>query len=309
MKTVLVTGAGGFVCSQLVLAFAKAGFSPIAVDREFDTANAARLTDVRCETGSLQEVLRRIGDIQPLFVIHGAALTTSPAELGLSAAAHLARNTDLLTAALAFARKVGAKRFLFLSSMAVYTPHPGDAPAGGRLTEDEPATGSIPYAAAKRAGEVITEAAAEPGFETLSLRLGNVFGPFEARRDSRQTPSLVTRMREAAGSTGTIHVETPDAVREWCWLPDLADLIAALMSSAVPVRGRVLHAGDPPTIRDIDLAELISARTYTARLSVDPKPHPPVRPPMGSARESVFNNAAWTPIEAALDELLGEAVI
>ncbi len=300
--TIVVTGAGGFVCSELVLALARAGAEPIAVDRAFDPPTAARLTGISCAAGPIPDAFQNLTDLRPETVVHGAALTTGPEGLGLSRAAHLASNVALLTSTLAWARAAGARRFVFLSSMGLYAQL-FDSPHGDRLTEQEAPTGQAPYSIAKRTGEMIAAAAADPEFQTASLRLGNIFGPHEARRDSRQHPCLVTRMREAAEATGTIRVETPEARREWAWLPDLAAGIAATVTQPQPVSG-LYHAGTPPTLTDLDLARRIAARMNGVRIDIAPKPHRPVRTPMGSIRQSPLQTLDWTPIETGLDLLM-----
>ncbi len=212
--SVLVTGAGGFVCSELAVALARAGHSVLALDRAFDAPTVARLAAAgpgRIERveGDLSETLGRLG-ARPDSVIHGAALTTDAARLGLSRAGHLRRNMELLTTTLDAARGAGAARLLFLSSMGVFAPGDRTAPGeAGRLNESAAPIAACPYAAAKRAGEIVTQAAAEAGFATLALRLGNVFGPHEAVRETRQGLSLVARMIAEARATGRVTVATP----------------------------------------------------------------------------------------------------
>ena len=303
---VLITGAGGFVCSEIAPAMAGAGWSVIAVDRAFDPEAAARLDGCERIEGPLPEVLDQLGRRAFDAVIHGAAITAPPEALGLSRAEHLAANTGPLTAALTLARRSGAGRFLFLSSMGVFSPDDAPTP-GGRVTEATVPTAMCAYCAAKRAGEILTAAAREPGFDTLSLRLGNTCGPDERARGSRPYLSRLRRMADAAARGEPIAVAAPGAVREWAWLPDLAQGIAALMREGFGDRP-VLHAGTPPAIGDLDLARAIAERRPGA--AVDPV-HPPeetVRPPMGSDVDSPFSAIPWTPIEGILDRLVPEEV-
>ncbi|RMA42296.1 NAD-dependent epimerase/dehydratase family protein [Rhodophyticola porphyridii] len=300
---VLVTGAGGFVCSEIALALHRAGRQVLAADRHFDSATAARLGTIRRIEGPLDETLPALVALAPSAVIHGAAITAAPERLGLSRAVHIRRNTELLTRSLEMARSSGARAFLFLSSMGVFEPQDAPAP-GGRFTEATTPTALCAYAAAKRAGELLTEAAAEDGFATSSLRLGNVFGPHEAVRESRQTLCLVQRMLAEARSSGVITVDTPEACREWSWLPDLADGIAAHIGTIAANGARVLHAGTPPVQSDLALARAIAERLRGTLIRLAPPPHRPVRPPMGSDHGSVFTAIHWTGMEAALDRLV-----
>ena len=290
---VVVTGAGGFVCSALALALAGAGWRVTGVDRAFDAAARERLTGIALVEADLLETPGIIAGLAPTALVHGAALTVAPEKIGLTRAAHLAANVGLLTHAMTEARQAGADRMLFLSSTGVFDTT--DGVGEDRLTEDVMPTGQGPYSAAKRAGEEITRAAAEPGFATLSVRLGHIFGPGEAVRPSRQHLSLPHRM---AAEAGAITCGSAGAQREWAWLPDLADGLAATLDALPQMDPGVIHAGNPPVMSDEDLAALIApgrAQTFAAT--------GPVRPPMGTVRPSPLRAVTWTPIATGLATL------
>lgn len=304
--TVVVTGAGGFVCSEITRALAEAGFETIAVDRSFQTNALNRLSGLcRCFTGPIPEVLTEIQDVKPLVVIHGAALTTLPETLGITKADHIYINSELLTTTLRWARKSSASKFLFLSSMGVFDPSDGPL-QNGLLTEIAQPSNNEAYGAAKRANELLTSASSEASFQTLSIRLGNVFGPNETCRDSRQVVSLVSRLIAQFECHEIIELQTPNALREWCWLPDLADCIVNLIAQPFYPPGGVIHAGSPPIIGDLILARAVSKRLGNHEINCRPDPHPIVRPPMGHRIASAFDDAIWTPIESALDQLILE---
>ncbi|QXT40270.1 NAD-dependent epimerase/dehydratase family protein [Gymnodinialimonas ceratoperidinii] len=300
---ILVTGAGGFVCSEVALALHRAGHDVVALDQRFDAATTERLRALNRIEGDLPEALAR-GPETVAAVIHGAAITASPERLGLSQAGHIRRNTDLLTATLDHTRSTGAKRFLFVSSMGVFEPDDSPTP-GGKVTEATRPTATCAYCAAKHAGELLTHAAAEPGFETASLRLGNIVGPHEAVRETRQHLCLVNRMIAEARASGVITVQTPDALREWAWLPDQADGIARLLTSDdFSTHAAVLHAGSPPALSDLDLARAIAERVPGTTVRLAQPPHAAIRPPMASDHDSALNRTHWTPMDAALDQLI-----
>lgn len=296
---VLVTGAGGFVCSEVALALRRAGHDVVATDQMFDAATATRLAGLAMVEGDLGSVLPGLGPCSA--VVHGAAITASPDRLGISRAAHIRRNMDLLTMTLEFAQGPGgAARFVFISSMGVFEASDLPAPHG-RFTEATRPTAACTYCAAKQAGEVLTASAAADGFATLSLRLGNIFGPHEAVRDTRQTLCLISRMIQEAKATGVITVETPDALREWSWLPDLADGIGHVLTA--PWHAPLLHAGSPPVIGDLDLARAIADRIPATLRLVDP-PRAVIRPPMASDVPGALQTVQWTAIETALDVMM-----
>ncbi|OAN79497.1 hypothetical protein A8B78_12270 [Jannaschia sp. EhC01] len=294
-----MTGAGGFVCSEVALALHRAGREVVALDRAFDAATSDRLNGIRRVEGELAQVLDALGPCAA--VVHGAAITASPERLGITRAAHIRRNMDLLTATLESAQSARASRFLFVSSMGVFEPDDTPTPSGC-VTEATRPTADCTYCAAKHAGELLTASAAMPGFETLSLRLGNIFGPHEAVRESRQHLCLVARMVAEARASGIITVQTPDARREWAWLPDLADAIARLMT--VQWAQSVLHAGAPPVMGDLDLARAVAARVPGTTIRLASPPHAAIRPPMSSGFETVLTQTAWTAMDDALDHLI-----
>lgn len=280
----------------------RAGKDVIAVDQAFDAASAARLSGIRMVEGDLLQVLSSDAIGPCSIVIHGAAITASPERLGISRAAHIRRNIDLLTATLDFARDACARRFLFISSMGVFEPDDAPAP-NGYFTEATHPTATCTYCAAKNAGELLTSSAAEDGFATLSLRLGNIFGPHEAVRETRQHLCLVSRMLAEARKRGVITVHTPEAMREWSWLPDLAGAIVRLLD--VPWdHAPVLHAGQPPVISDLALARVIAALVPGTSMRLIPPPHNLIRPPMGTDHPSALGEVAWTTMEDAIAELM-----
>jgi UDP-glucose 4-epimerase len=302
-RPILVTGAGGFVCSEIALALHRTGHDVLAVDQAFDAATTARLNGIRQIEGHLPAVLPELDHAGFSAVIHGAAITASPERLGISHARHIRRNMDLLTSTLDFARGAGAVRFLFISSMGVFEPDDGPIP-NSRFTEATEPTATCTYCAAKQAGELLTTSAAEQGFATLSLRLGNIFGAHEAVRATRQHLCLVSRMLAEARTKGVITVQTPQAEREWSWLSDLAKVIAQLIQHFPTNGSRVIHAGTPPVITDLSLARAIAARVLGATIRLTSPPHDPIRPPMGSDVSSVFDGADWTGVEDALDKMI-----
>ena len=300
---ILITGAGGFICSQVAATLAKNGRRVIATDRNFDSQTAARLSGVEQVEGPLAEVLTAVAGRHLSAMIHGVATTTPPEALGISRAAHLRLNLDPLPQALDTARSAGATKFLFLSSMGVFAAEDGPAP-GGKFTEATVPTADCAYCDAKRAGEIVTTAAAEPGFETLSLRLGNTCGSYEVPRESRLRVSRLRRMIDGADGIGSIQLATPAAVREWSWLPDLAQGVAELM--AVPFGPRpILHAGTPPSMRDLDLAKAVAERRPGTEICVASPPEKATRPPMGTdADDGPFAALEWTQIPQILDQLI-----
>ena len=298
-RNVLITGAGGFVGSALAEAQLAAGHAVLATDLAFDNGVRARLGTAQLIEGALPDVLTELNGLSADVVIHAAAITADPARFGLTRAGHICANISLLLAALDWARGHGARRFVYLSSSGVFGVAKGTAVAD----EHSPATATDPYSAAKRAGEILLSGAAEPGFETITLRLGPLFGPHEGVRPTRPTPSLAARMIAAAREDRKIVVASPDARRDWTYLPDIARAIGVMLDHAGPLPP-LLHLTSGMVLSDLELAQAI-ARLYpetSVQTRSDAPAHPP-RPAMVCNRASPLDGFEWTPVILALDAL------
>lgn len=294
-RRILITGAGGFVGSHLAQGFAALGDRVCAVDREFDDAARARLagcTLLACDLGADGATAALpAADV----IVHGAALTTAPEALGMTAADHVAANMAPLLAMLRHAARVPPACFVFLSSSGVFGPADGSPD----LADTDRATGAGPYAAAKRAGEALVPGALGGICATLVLRLGYLYGPHEAARASRARVSPIRSWLDAAAAGGTIEIAGTDPRRDWTFAPDLAPAIDRLL--AAPGRAGPIHLCAPGAWRDSAVAGLILARHPRARLGR--VPGGPVKPPMRPSAVAALEGFGWTGIEAGLDAL------
>ncbi len=181
----IVTGAAGFIGSHVARALLDRGDRVVGVDnydafseRGAKEANAARLA---CERFELVEADIRDREVivelfeahRPDAVYHMAALAgvrPSIEEPGRYASV----NVDGLVAVLDAARGSSCRRVLFASSSSVYGNN-RKVPFAETDPVDEPIS---PYAATKRAGELLCHAYAHLfGLSIACLRLFTVFGP------------------------------------------------------------------------------------------------------------------------------------
>jgi UDP-glucose 4-epimerase len=293
-RSVLVTGGGGFVGAHLATGLAAIGARVTALDLAFDDTTRARLAGI--ERVTLDLARDPLPGIAPDLVVHAAAVTAPPEALGLSAVAHMRANLEPLLAVLEAAANWRAG-VVFLSSSGVFAPGDGR----GRLADDAAPTAVHPYAAAKRAGEVLALAAGPPAWV---LRLGHLYGPHEAPRPTRPAVSLVARWLAAARTGGTLAVPADDPARDWTFAPDLAPAIARLVAADPP--GRPVHLASPHILRDSDLAALIAARHRAARIETGPPAA--TKPPMVASALAPLAGFAWTAPEDGLAALDRESV-
>jgi UDP-glucuronate 4-epimerase len=189
VSRVLVTGAAGFIGSHLVQALVDQGDDVVGIDnfdpfypREMKERNLAEVGQGRFDFHELDLLdvprLRSLLTPETIIVHLGAKAGVRPS---LADPVGYARVNVTGTAAVAeAARQAGVSRFVFGSSSSVYgdsTPVP--------FREDAVAVVPVsPYAATKRAGELLLEAIAPIyRLRVVSLRFFTVYGP-------RQRPDL-----------------------------------------------------------------------------------------------------------------------
>lgn len=179
----LVTGAAGFIGSNLVQRLLQLGQHVVGLDN-FATGRPENLNDVRdlLPTAAWSRFTFLEGDIRELdvcreacggidVVLHQAALGSVPRSIADPLSTHLT-NVGGFFHMLVAAREAGVGRFVFASSSSVY----GDS---ADLPKTEPRIGRqlSPYAVTKYVDELYASIFARSyALETVGLRYFNVFG-------------------------------------------------------------------------------------------------------------------------------------
>ena len=235
---ILVTGAAGFVGSNLVDGLLSAGHEVRALDN-FSTGHRANLAHVADEIDLVEGDLRSYERVSWAVrgceaVFHEGAMPSVPRSVQdplTSSEINIGGTLNVLLAA----RDAGVRRVVFASSSSVY----GDAPGFPRV-ETQPTSPLAPYAVSKLAAEQYCRVAhIVYGLETVCLRYFNVFGrrqdPFS--QYSAVIPKFITAMR--AGVAPTIYGDGTQS-RDFTHVDDVvAANIMAL--DAVPAAGRIYN--------------------------------------------------------------------
>lgn len=177
----LVTGAAGFIGSNLVECLLRANQDVTALDnfatgyqRNLDEAAAgADFGRLRLVTADIRDraVCRAVVDGIDV-VLHQAALGSVPRSLADPLASHDTNVTGFLNI-LDASRQAGVERFVYAASSSTY----GDEPNLPKI-EDRIGNPLSPYAATKLANEIYAAVYARSyGFKAIGLRYFNVFGP------------------------------------------------------------------------------------------------------------------------------------
>lgn len=295
-RTATITGAGGFVGGTIAAGLLSLGYRVVAVDLSFDAGARSRLAGAMLVEADLTTGFPDVPRAD-LF-IHAAAITTDAATLGITPAAHIRANMVPLMAALDHAAATRPGAFVFLSSTGVFAATDG-APD---LTDACTPTATHPYAAAKRAGELLTVAALDGVCPAHVVRLGYLYGPGESARPTRTNVSLVARWLDAAARGQALDVPADDPRRDWTFAPDLAPAIVRL-AQGTPA-GRPLHLTSGHVLSDARLARLID-RAHSGT-TVRTGPALGAKPPAVPSAIPALDGFPWTAPEAGLAALLSE---
>jgi FlaA1/EpsC-like NDP-sugar epimerase len=237
-KTVLVTGAGGSIGSELCRQVAY--YKPARlVLYELSEFNLYSIEQQLAQRFPSLPLVRLIGDVkdlphlrhtmagtQPHVVFHAAAFKHVPLMEEGNALAALRNNTlGTYHAALA-AAEAGVERFVLISTDKAVNP-------------------TNVMGATKRAAEmVISQMATEhPATRFMAVRFGNVLG---------SSGSVIPKFKEQIADGGPVTVTHPDIIRYFMTIPEAARLV--LQAAAIGESGQVLVLDMGEPVKIIDLA-------------------------------------------------------
>jgi nucleoside-diphosphate-sugar epimerase len=231
-KTVLVTGAGGFIGSAVVRAMAgRAGsLRTLLGPPEFSgPVPCKEVMSTRAEIDDLSTIAALVDGVDVVVHLAGPAGVGASFEDALYyARVHVTGTATVLEAC----RRAGVARLVYMSSAEVY-----GLPAADPVPEDHRLQARSPYAAAKIGAERFAESfALAYGLDVVVLRPFSVYGP------SLSPGSLVGTVLRQARSGGPIVVADTRPVRDYCYVDDLVE--AVLLATTAPVDGhRVFNVG------------------------------------------------------------------
>lgn len=177
----MVTGAAGFIGSNLVDCLVNSGQEVVGLDN-FATGHQRNIDEASGsgQSGAFRMVTGDIRDRQACetaldgveIVLHQAALGSVPRSIADPLTTHDVNVTGFVNM-LDAARQAGARRFIYAASSSTY----GDEPNLPKV-EDRIGNPLSPYAATKLANEIYAAVYARSyGFKSTGLRYFNVFGP------------------------------------------------------------------------------------------------------------------------------------
>lgn len=287
MGKYLVTGAAGFIGSNIVHSLAQCGEEVRGIDN-FSHGRRENIADIlnkfdfiRADVTDLDAVCNACEGVD--FVLHQAALGSVPRSLDDPLATNHANIVGTLTV-LQAARKTGVKRVIYASSSSVY----GDTPTLPKR-ESMPANPMSPYAVSKHAGELYAQTFYKSmGLETVSLRYFNVFGP--RQHPSSEYAAVIPKFTRLmlAGEQPAMFGDGMQT-RDFTFVDNVVSAnLLACKAPATHVCGRIFNVGAG---RQFSLNQLYSLLQELTRFSRVPR-YLPAR--AGDVHDSLADTSAAT---------------
>lgn len=303
---VLVTGAAGFIGSHLVDRLLAGGHEVIGVDNLSTGSIRNLVVPGRSDGDSFTDFYEldiadgAFGDVvrtrRPEAICHLAA-QSSVARSVSDPAGDAKVNVLGMVNVLEAARRAGARKVVFASSVAVY-----GVPDSLPVAAGAPANPRSPYGASKRCGEIYMDTyRALYGLETTTLTLANVYGPRQsAAGESGVIAIFVDAMLRGAP---TRIFGQGDQIRDYVYVADVADAFVV----ACGMRGEPARCGDRFAIgtgvptSDRQLHSLVAAATGAPDTPEHAPPRPGDLPAMVVDPGPAEKNLSWSPATSLAD--------
>ncbi|HWY28049.1 MAG TPA: NAD-dependent epimerase/dehydratase family protein [Candidatus Sulfotelmatobacter sp.] len=232
-KSVLVTGAGGFIGKHLVRELLQRGIEVGGVDKipwPKDFAVSSKLSYLQADVNS---TISRWRASPGMKIVHLAAIT-SVQESVRKPLATVRANIGATCRMLDLARKIDSERFVFASTAAIY----GDKRSSSRET-DTPAPAS-PYAVSKLASEYYCKIYSSLyGIPTVVLRYFNVYGPGQ----SNHYAGVITRfVKEVLRGKPPVIFGDGTQTRDFVFIDDVIRATVDCLTKRV-IGGTILNIG------------------------------------------------------------------
>lgn len=230
-RSVLVTGAGGFIGSRLVKMLVGRGHLVAAVDH--DVTRLQRLGRLRggnlhtfhCDITDAGGIAAAVRAANPDAVVHLAAQHLIP-QCEARPAQAVAVNVTGLINTLTAADEAGPDLVVFASTADVYAP--SDEP----VAEDDLVQPANVYGASKFLGErLVAEWQRRPGRKATSVRIFNVYGPGDGN------PHVIPEIVGGLLRREPIRLGNLEPRRDFVYVDDVVEVI-----------GRIVETPEPPAV-------------------------------------------------------------
>lgn len=259
MKTVLITGATGFIGSHLSDRFIKEGFYVIGMDNNL-TGNLENINHL-LENPDFKFINYNVTNYVYVpdrvdIVLHFSC-PASPVDY-MNFPIQTLKVDSLGTLNTLGLAKADKARYIFASTSEIYGDpeiHPQPETYWGHVSPTGPRS---VYDEAKRFSEAMTMAYHRShGVDVRILRIFNTYGPRMRLNDGRVVPNFISQALK--GEDLTVYGDGTQT-RSFCYIDDLVEGILSV-SLKEGIDGEVFNLGNPDEYRIIDFAKTIIEKT------------------------------------------------
>src|SRR5437762_4996106 len=260
MRTILVTGAAGFIGSNFVRMLLKRGedVKLVALDKLTYAGNLENLADllgdkrlvfVKADICDTDAVARVWDEHKIREIVHFAAESHVDRSI-MSSGPFVQTNVVGTQVLLDIAKAKGAEKYLQVSTDEVYGSLPEDRPEI-KFTEETPLAPNSPYSASKAAGDVLERSYIHTHhMPELITRCSNNYGPYCF--PEKAIPLFVTNLLE--GKKIPLYGDGMN-VRDWLYVEDHCDAIWTVLNKGQP--GEVYNIGGDNEMTNRKIVETI----------------------------------------------------
>lgn len=269
-KCWLVTGAAGFIGSNLVEHLLKLNQRVIGIDN-FSTGFKANLPKNSDNFKFFELDVASANDLSKLkklginYILHQAALGSVPRSIEDPISSHYA-NVDGQLNILEFARLIEVEKVVYASSSSVY----GDSPSQPKV-EHTVGNPLSPYALTKKVNEQYAEVYARVyGLNVVGIRYFNVFGP---RQDPNSSYAAVVPKWISALMCGEeVYINGDGSTsRDFCFVENVVEMNILAALSEKDVNGTVFNCACSDSTNLLELFETIKShllRNYNDQFKI-----------------------------------------
>jgi len=271
-KRILVTGAAGFIGSNLTNKLIELGAEVIGIDNLFN-GSLDNLEDVlqnknfKFKKGDIRDLTFLLDVFEDIDILyHEAAFTSVPQSILMPESCNDVNVNGTLNI-LNAARKMDVEKIIFASSASVY----GDLPELPKR-EDMICLPISPYGVSKMTCEAYMQVYHQIyGLKTVSLRYFNVFGP--RQKDSPYSGVIAIWLGRLINNKDLIIYGDGEQSRDFTYVKDVIQ--ANILTAEYDIKGEILNIGANSPINLTDLAKLFFEITNREDLEIiytDPRP-------------------------------------
>jgi dTDP-glucose 4,6-dehydratase len=262
MRTILVTGAAGFIGSNFVrmLMQRSEDIKLIALDKLTYAGNLANLQDILldkrlkfvkadiCDAPAMQKVWDENGVTE---IVHFAAESHVDRSI-MSSGPFIQTNVVGTQVLLDLAKAKNAARYLQVSTDEVYGTLPENQP-DVKFTEETPLAPNSPYSASKAAGDCLVRSYFHTfHMPVLITRCSNNYGPYHF--PEKLIPLFITNLME--GKQVPLYGDGMN-VRDWLYVEDHCEAIWTVLNKGTP--GEVYNVGGNNEMTNRRITEIVLA--------------------------------------------------